>query len=726
MRRGQVTIFILLGLFILLSFVLYFVLRKPIAVNLPPSLSPVQEHVQNCLRLTTIDALKRLAMHGGYINPRRNIGKDIVVDPLHPTESDALELNPADNESVVPYWYYLTGSNQCQFCVLTTLTPSLETMQEEARAYILQHLHECINYGLFPDITITPAPEQDATVTFNDGNVLVEYERLLTLQHGETSAKIKRFTERIDIPFKRYYAVAKQITQREIDTQFLENYLLYLVSAYSGTEAELPPIGGYEEGFTPHTWVLFNVQQRFQQLVQSITPSFQVLGTKGVQPVPHVNDPYVQSFLNTMRLDLLNDSGLKADDLRITIFAPDQQLFLDVKPRQGQLIKPRSERQGGVLFVPPRQQNYYDFFYDISAPFLVEVRADNASSSTDISFLFALEANLRDNKNMAEWLLGRGTIPWSTDFVSYQVTDPASLNTGAYAKNTRYAHNTSLTTLLCSQEQAIVSFTARTFDARTNQPLPNVSFSFKCGDYAACSLPVSEMDEQGVYATLEAKVPPCVGGLLVAEKEGYNPVTLHVSARRGQPLVIPDIILEPFVTRNVTFEKYTLTRSATGTLSLSGSEPIDTSHETVFATISRKRSSQTEPGVSATAIVSNTTNLTSVQLIPGLYEVRAYYIDGNGRFIPAKCKSICTSRGIFGCSGHTLIPDKQINITPAPWGGLELIRQPWQLQRSELYANDELHIPVVVLPEPRCIDDLDDMEKIALYSRQYHLDPVMR
>ncbi len=711
MKRGQVTLFIIIGVALLLGFALFLLLRKPVEVTLPPSLAPVQEHVHNCLRLTTIDALKRLAAHGGYLNPARDAGRELTIDPNNPTESDAILLNPADNESIVPYWYYLAGSNRCAVCLLTTLTPSLETMEQEVRTYLLQHLHECINYGLFPDITITASPEQDATVTFNDGNVLVEYERQLTLQRGDTTRKLKHFTERIDIPFKRYYEVAKQITQREIDTQFLENYLLYLVSAYSGVNASLPPLGGYEEGFTPHVWVLYNVQQRFQQLIQSITPSFQVLGTKGVLPVPHVTDPYVRGFLNTMRLDLLNDSGLRADDLRVTIFAPDQPLYLDVKPRKGQLIKPRSERQGGILFVPPRQQNYYDFFYDLSAPFLVEVRAENATPGTDLSFLFALEANVRDNKNMAEWLLGRGTIPWSRDFVSYKVTDPSSLdpNASQYLNRTKYAHNTSLPTLLCSPEQAVVPLQARTFDARTQRALPGVSFSFTCGEYATCPLATSEMDEHGVYATLETKVPQCVGGLLTAEKEGYNPVTLHVSARRGQPPTIPDILLEPFVTRNITFKKFQLSRGTTGQLSLNGPKPLEVSHETVFATLTRKKSSSTEPSVTVTAIISNTTNLTSVKIVPGLYEVRAYYIDNDGRFIPPGCKHI---------RGHA-IPDQQINITPAPWGGLELARQPWQLERHALYTHNTLVIPVIVLPPPRCIDDLEEMDRIALYSRQY-------
>jgi len=722
MKRGQVTLFIIIGVALLLGITLFLLLRVEVA--LPPSLAPVQAHIHNCLRLTTIDALKRLAAHGGYLDASwlRQARRGLVIDPRDPTESDGLQLNPADNESIVPYWYYLTGSNQCQFCLLTTLTPSLEEMEAETRAYLLQHLHECINYGLFPDITITASPKQDATVTFNDGNVLVEYKRQLTLQRGDTTAKLEHFTERLDIPFKRYYEVAKQITQREIDTQFLENYLLYLVSAYSGINASLPPIGGYEEGFNPHVWVLFNVQQRFRQLIQSITPSFQVLGTKGVRPVPQVKDPYVRGFLNTMRLDLFNGSGLRTDDLRVTIFSPElsvtHPLYLDVKPRKGQLIKPRSERQGGILFVPPRQQNYYNFFYDLSVPFLVEVRAENATPGTDLSFLFALEANVRDNKNMAEWLLGRGTIPWSRDFVSYKVTDPASLLPTDEQPSRRYAHNTSLTTLLCSPEQAVVPLTVRTFDASTQRPLANVSFSFTCGAYATCQLGLSAMDEHGVYAELDTKVPQCVGGLLTAEKAGYAAKTLHVSARRDQPPTVPDLLLEPFVTLNVSFEKRQLSRTATGELSLGGAKPIEASHETVFATLTRRKRSRTEPSVVATAIISNTTNLTSVKLIPGLYEVRAYYIDSKGRFIRPGCKKI---------HGHA-IPKQQINITPAPWGGLELVDQPWQLERSALSSHRELVIPVVVFPPPRCIDDLDDMSRIAAYSRTYRaqLEPFMR
>lgn len=709
MKRGQLSIFVIIGLVILLAILLFFIIRKPTTVALPPKLAPVEMHVRDCLQFTTIQALKELASHGGYIT----LPQQLVIKPLDPTESDAIVLNPLDNESAVPYWYYLAGSNHCRICHLTTLTPTVEEMERDVRSYILGHLHECINYGLFPDITVTAAPEQDVTVTFTKEGVLVDYKRLLTLQRDATKAKIDHVTARVDIPIKRYYEIAKQITQREINTQFLENYLLYLVSAYGGIHADLPPLGGYEESFNPSFWVLPTVQQRFQQLVQSITPSLQVLGTKGVQPLPNVQDQYVRGFLNTMRLNLLN--GMKADDLRITIFAPNQPLFLDVKPRDGLLIKPESERQSGILFVPPRQQNYYNFFYDISAPFLIEIRHENATAGTDISFLFALEANLRDNKNMAEWLLGHGTIPWSRDFVAYRVTKLAAPTTPQQTPSqnpaysyTAYSHNASLHSLFCDDTFKTTPLSVRVWDGASNKPLADVQFSFQCGSYGSCSLGWSDEDEFGIYQELKTKAPPCLGGFLKAEKQGYQARTVKVSTR-GQPVTLSPIFLYPYHKVNVTFVKRRVSRNALGALTLGPEEPLDT-NDTVFVTFTRRSDDGGVP-VTTTTLQDATTTPVPMRLVPGVYEVRGFFFTGKRLTIPKGCKRI----------HHHDIPNKDVVLKPpVPWGGVELSNQTrlWDVH-GELYQHDTLKITLFEAPPPRCLDDLENMDAARTYTRRW-------
>jgi len=717
-RKGQVALFVAVGIVLVIGVLLFLFLRLRTAVEptLPVEFAPVQDHVHECLRQTAIDGLKVLASHGGYLDPldAANAGRDLVLNPFTPTESDLVRLNPADNASAIPYYYYLAGSDTCQFCLLTTLTPSQEQLESRLRTYILAHLHECINFGLFPDITVRADPAQDLTVRMTNQSVYLDYNRKLDLTKDASTVHADLFQERVDIPFLRYYALAKQITQREIDTQFLENYLLYLISAYSGIKAELPPIAGYEEGFSPSFWVLPTVRQTYQQLLISMTPSLQVLGTKGATVPATTGDPYVDGFLNMVRLDLVNDSRIKADDLSVSILEPDLPIYLDVNPKKGMLIKPRSERQSGVLFVPPRQQNYYDFYYDISAPFIVEIRQTDAIPGTDISFLFALEANVRENKNMAQWLLGRGTIPWSDDFVQYTVKNPASAlppsESGYVANAAQYSHNTSLTTLLCDDALWSVPVKVKTFDAANGRALENVTFSYACGLYATCDVGLSA--EDGRYASLDTKLPQCQGGLLKAEKEGYQSVSARVSTRNGQSVVLPDMSLYPYKTIEVSFVKYQVHKNAvTDALSVGSPEPIDTSKETVFAMLNRYDQTGSEGPVTGTVIYSNDTNITTISIVPGRYEIRAFYLNNEGFVIHKGCKHI---------HGHA-VPENDTEIKPAPWGGLERTNETsyWLVQKDDLYGHETLTIPVFVAPPPVCIDDLDSMGDTKLFSRRF-------
>jgi len=718
MRRGQLTIWVVLGIAIVLGLILYILFfgiekQEP---PLPTDFEKVETHVQSCLRDTTVDALKRMAMHGGYLDPldAAETGRKLAFNPAQPTTSEMIQLNPADPTSVVPYYYYLAGPNNCQLCLLTTLTPTKEQMEAQARKYVLAHLGECLDYTQFPDITIIEEPKQDVTVTLLNDSVEVIYKRVTAMEKAGTTAKRKEFTEKIPLPYLRYYQTAIAITQKEIDTQFLENYLMYLVSAYSGMNTPLPPLAGYDESFSPKSWVLYSAQEQYQDILYSTTPSLQVLRTQGVVPPPETDDPFVKGFFRMTYLDLLNETRFDTSKMRVSIFYPDYPLYLDVNPRAGQLIKPRTEKQGGIFLIPPRQQNYYDFYYDISAPFLVEIRQENALPGTDISFLFALEGNVRENKNMAQWLLGRGTIPWSNDFVELQVTDPASQSSDPAAKPVAqpYQHNGSVKAMLCDPTQKTAPLTVRTFDTRNDEPLSEVSLSYGCGYYATCGLGVTAPDAENIYAIYDEQVPQCIGGLLTAEKAGYATLVKRIDTRDDVSTVL-DIGLDPFTTKKVKVVKYQLTLKPGGLgFNIAGPTPLEPSDK-VFVMFNRQEQQYGESPVTASVIFDNTTPaIGEVLLIPGLYEVQATYFSGTSKTI---------RKGAEEAEDQPIPPEDLVLDPPLPWGGLALTNSTrlWQAERSMLYEENILVIPVFVAPEPRVIGDLDWMGAEVKFTRLF-------
>lgn len=739
-RKGQIALFAVIGLAILLIVLLIFFLRKPAATetvldDLPPDYAPIQEHIISCIEETTIDALKRMAMHGGYLDPQNPAiaGRSLVKARFVPTESDLVVMNPADPDSAVPYYYYLEGRNDCRDCSLSTLTPGKRHMEQQVELYVLEHLDDCVNLQLFNDFEIIPHDRRRLLIRFFNESVYYDYQRIYDIRRGSQEVQAESFPGYIRIPFLRYYQAARQITQQEIDTQFLENYLLYLVSAYSGIDGELPPLGGFEESFTPSFWIFYTVQQRYQQLLYSVTPTLQVLGTKDVTPIPATADPFLEGFFRTTYLDLL-DPRLDPERFSVSFHYLNHPIHFDVKPRSGQLIRPRQERQRGLFLVPSRQLNFYDFLYDISVPFVVEIRHEDAIESTDITFLFALEANVRDNKNLALWLLGYGTIPWDLDVVQFDITDPATGNPIGPGSDPGpdgiYWQNGSVPDFFCDPGLATIPIRAKTFDRRTNRPLENVTFTFTCGYYASCAGGMSAMDEHGVYALLETELPPCIGGILTAEKEGYNTFSLQVSTKEGVPPDLPDILLDPLVTRSVRFEKrQVIENPLNSALSVEPAVPFGPG-DMGIVTLTLKPSAFGADPVMATAYTANGTNLTEVELVPGLYEVRGQYIYEPGFIIPKECDRECADRGMTGgCDEWLYFPENETEIRPAPWGGNELTNDTfyWYLTRDVLYANDEVVIPLFVAPQPpACVDDLEWMGSAQRFSRTFRAEAMPR
>ncbi len=736
-RRGQIALFVVIGLVILIAVLLgSYLLRERLFGQaemevLPADFEPVQQHLQACLRDTTVEALKTMAMHGGYLDVRDERWTDgpLVINPLDPTQSDAVLLNEGDNESGVPYYYYLKGSNECQRCLLGSLTPSVERMEAQARAYVLQHLHECVNYGAFPDLHVTADSKQELTITLLNESVLIRYERILDLAKGETTVRARVFTQEVPFPYRRAYEAAKLITQREITTQYLENYLLYLLTAYGGINNDLPPIAGVDESFTPKFWILLNVQQTYQHVLASTTPLLQVQRTSGALPLPATDDPYVQGLFTTVSLDLFPDAPFDPARYRVSIFNPRQPIYLDIQPRKGQLVKPRSEKTSGILFIPPRQVNYYDFGYDVSVPFLIEIREENAMPGEDLSFVFALEANVRKNKNMVEWLLGRGPIPWSNDFVTYDVNNPeeALQNGSTNVSAQRYFHNSSLKSLLCNPAAWTTPLSVKTFDARTGDALDGVSFTFTCGYYGSCDVGPSLLDEHGRYALFDAKVPSCTGGLLKAEKEGYVSTQVKVSTRGAIPVKLPDLSLEPYVPVKVRLEKLHVKEVVVQhggysmvTEQLADPRPLNAT-DSAFVSFTRKPFNEYDEPVSGTVVFMNDTIMDEITLIPGLYEVKAFYLDENGFTIPAKCMRVCSDRSWKGCDEYTYLPENATEVKPAPLGGLELGEQTryFQIERNQLYGASTLVVPVFIAPTPTCIDDLENMGETKRYTRTW-------
>ena len=105
-RKGQITMFILIGLVMLaiVGLAFFFISRAQQPVDLEPTdvpaeLVPIRNYVENCLYETSKSAFLVAGQNGGYINANEYFTKSFF-----PTESGALEFSPGSNR-LIPYWY---------------------------------------------------------------------------------------------------------------------------------------------------------------------------------------------------------------------------------------------------------------------------------------------------------------------------------------------------------------------------------------------------------------------------------------------------------------------------------------------------------------------------------------------------------------------------------------------------------------------------------------------
>ena len=71
LKRGQITIFVILGIVLVVIVVLLFTLRKEILPKniLPTQTVSLQDHVEDCIRESGNSAINLVSKQGGEINP---------------------------------------------------------------------------------------------------------------------------------------------------------------------------------------------------------------------------------------------------------------------------------------------------------------------------------------------------------------------------------------------------------------------------------------------------------------------------------------------------------------------------------------------------------------------------------------------------------------------------------------------------------------------------------
>ncbi len=191
LKKSQVSIFVIVGVFVLFGIILYFVFSNNLlnSDNVDVEVRPVYNFIQDCIMQTSEDAIYQIGSTGGYV---------VAKEPF-------LELISDDGYSRKVSYYLSSGNN---------LMPSLESVERELELYVDDMIYFCINdfndfsgFEVEGGEVITESIIEEDKVVFN-----VNYP--ISLKKGEDSYSFENFNVEVPVRLGRVYEVVGDVLEK--------------------------------------------------------------------------------------------------------------------------------------------------------------------------------------------------------------------------------------------------------------------------------------------------------------------------------------------------------------------------------------------------------------------------------------------------------------------------------------------------------------------------------
>ena len=754
-RKGQITIFVIIGIVLLIMGYGVFLLVKSAgqapeeaAAPVPEEFKPVQNYVEACIHSIGIEGIRKLGEHGGYIEPLNPAINPIKLKYIESDKSasDLVSIG-GTSDTLVPYYIHVPGRATPENFNYYSAAPGPEVIEYQLARYVEAKLPACLgNFRELEDsgYEVSTAANPIVQVAMQGDEVRLYLDQETNISNAAAKVSITRYNTVIRFPLLKYYIMAYLIAGTEHLSQFEESFTSALVNYYSGADFnKLPPI--VEHNSLPYvvTWNQNKVRSDFDTLLSSYVPALQVNGTKGFRQIADSGDIVEDAFFRSTMLDIFDSNmsdELGLGNTSITFIYRPGSVSLRVNPSEGSTIRPAVEFTKGSKYIPEQKSFTYRFFYDISYPLFVEIRgAEPESEIPEFSWLFAIESNLIENKAPVAWQAGLGTVEWDTGYINTTVSFPPGSVVGEDGQPVDDVTSISGSKSLFCDQATWKSGEATTtvFDA-DDDPLEGVNVGFGCGDHALCY--VGQTGEAGKWA---GRLPLCIGGFVTLSKDGYSSRKIPVSTGFNSPVWIPSQSLYQATELQAFVKKRQVTKDIyrdddwvwrSGAAGIGAPEDVDAASEQVMVTLTQLDSADDQ---SQTVIFGkDSLGEQTVSLVPGEYEVTATLLDHSGITIPKECSRFCkTSVGI--CLSHEYVPPDDVVIDTVPWGGLSFERGEAgtiTITPEMLASGSRIDFTVMKLPNLQdadpaggCLEHLDEMEKLREYTGQFRaeVEPVI-
>jgi hypothetical protein len=648
-KRGQITVFIIIGIVVLFIFAGVLYLSKmvveeeiveegePVIGEVPSEFAAIKSFTENCLYSVGKKGLLVLGQQGGYIYPEL-LGEFSVSKP---TDSMGINLEPAK----IPYWHYNVESNKENKISLASLQPELYyeddpefSIEAQLGRFVDVKLDDCLeDYAAFEEQGFEVEKEEKKTeVTIGSDTVSFLLKMPLEARKGGAESEMELFYVKLPLDLKHYYEIAGIIAEAERNYSFLEQQALDLIQVFSAVDVnKLPPTSAVTFELVPTVyWSALEVKEKISGMLISYIPMLRFLGSQNFlryeYPITELSGLYQKNYDN-MILPLIG-----GEDLEVNFDYFGWPFYFDVNSK-GDTIGPQHTAVH-YWMLHFGTQHYYTV-YDLSYPVLVTLKDPLAFDGEGYTFVFALESNIRNNKPVEDEDILPAPV---AAFSESMVCDEDKFNTGL------------LKTVVV--------------DSFTGEPVELVQIGFSIPEQDDCLMGLTDFS-----GGLESRYPAVYGGVMNFIKTDYltNFYPIDTYQYKENPGIIgyaisdyPSEVIEmhKFKKIKATIKKKNLEKCIDDSCFFSGllsggeevytykPELLDSEHQWVFSKVTKplKETEQAiitlirigdlneeifnEEFTTSIAIISDGEQ--EIELVPGIYEVSGNLILNEEVVIP--------------------------------------------------------------------------------------------
>jgi hypothetical protein len=366
-NKGQLSIFVIVVIGIVVGFVIYIVLSENFGKNnnLPTEFGGVFEYYESCVLSEGKRALEVAGSQGGRID----VGEYIYGSEYAPSGNQLNFMGQG-----VPYWFYLSKNG-----LLVENIPSLGDIEQDVAGYIRNRIRECEFEQFYQEGFEIKKGVEEVFVKIREKEVEIEVRSDFTVSKDAMKGSKGKFNVLIMSDFGTLYGEAREIYEKQKDEAFLEEYGVDVLRLYA-------PVDGVEISCSPKVWVARDV---VEDLKVGLEGNIQSLKLRG--DYYDLSEKQREYFVIDHEVDNnVNFLYSKTWPTKIEIFDTEGELMI---------ANPIGNQAGlgilGFCYIP------YHFVYDISFPVMIQIY--NSNEFFQFPVLAIIDNNVIRKANLLEF-----------------------------------------------------------------------------------------------------------------------------------------------------------------------------------------------------------------------------------------------------------------------------------------------------------------------------------